>query len=96
MCEHDCGNFVCGDNSNYKCKTHIDTKSCSRYIPLAVSELLPAKKKPITRIYEDDDFIIDRFMTSNGPAIRVSIFEDGHFVDDVHIHKSGEIKQYCE
>ena len=44
------------------------------------------KKEKIRRIYEDDDFIIDLF--SEEPMVRVSIFKDGHFKDEVIIKES--------
>lgn len=44
------------------------------------------KKEKIRRIYEDNDFVVDLFAEDN--ALRVSIFEDGHFKDEVFIKKS--------
>lgn len=49
----------------------------------------PQKKKKIERIYEDDDFIIDLFPEEQ--TVRVSIFKDGHFNDEVIIRKD----EYC-
>lgn len=48
------------------------------------------QKEKIQRIYEDDDFIIDLFPEE--PMVRVSIFEDCHFKDEVIIRKS----DYCD
>ena len=46
----------------------------------------PAKKEKIKRIYEDGDFVIDLFPEE--PMVRVSIFEDNHFKDEIFIKKS--------
>lgn len=43
------------------------------------------KKPKIQRIYGDDDFIIDIFPENH--IVRVSIFKDCHFVDEVFIRK---------
>ena len=48
------------------------------------------KKEKIRRIYEDDDFVVD-LIYSKDPALRVSIFEDGHYKDEVIIKKSNYI-----
>lgn len=45
----------------------------------------PPKKKKIERIYEDDDFVIDLFAEEK--IVRVSVFEDGHFKDEVFVRK---------
>lgn len=45
----------------------------------------PPKKERIKRVYEDDDFIIDLF--TEEPLVRISIFKDGHFQDEVFIRK---------
>lgn len=45
----------------------------------------PPKKEKIQRIYEDDDFIIDLF--PDEPMVRVSVFKDNHFVDEVFVRK---------
>ena len=45
----------------------------------------PMKKEKIRRIYEDDDFIIDLFPENH--TVRVSIFKDNHFQDEVFIRK---------
>ncbi len=49
----------------------------------------PPRKEKIKRIYEDDDFIIDLF--SEDKTVRVSIFNDSHFVDEVFVRKA----EYC-
>ena len=45
-----------------------------------------AKANRIKRIYEDDDFIIDLIATEE-PILRVSIFKDNHFQDEIFIRK---------
>jgi hypothetical protein len=47
------------------------------------------KKEKIKRIYEDDDFIIDLFTEEK--MLRVSVFDGGHFKDEVLIRK----EDYC-
>ena len=47
----------------------------------------PPKKEKIRRIYEDNDFVVD-LIHSKDPIVRVSIFESGHFKDEVFIRKS--------
>jgi len=46
-------------------------------------------KERIKRVYADDDFIIDLFPEE--PMVRVSIFKDGHFQDEVFVRKD----DYC-
>ena len=42
----------------------------------------------IRRVYEDDDFIISILTGRNGePIVRVSIFENGRWIDEKQIHK---------
>jgi hypothetical protein len=43
------------------------------------------KKKKIERIYEDDDFVIDLFTEEK--MVRVSVFDCGHFKDEVFVRK---------
>ena len=50
----------------------------------------PPKTEKIKRIYEDDDFIIDLFAEEK--MVRVSIFEDGHFCDEVFVKKEDYIR----
>ena len=45
----------------------------------------PPKKEKIRRIYEDDDFIIDLFVEEK--AVRVSVFDNGHFKDEILVRK---------
>ena len=45
----------------------------------------PPKKEKIKRIYEDDDFVVDLFVEEK--AIRVSVFDRGHFKDEIFIRK---------
>ena len=47
-------------------------------------------KIKIKRIYEDDDFIIDLFPANK--TVRVSIFDDGHFKDEVLVKWEDYIK----
>lgn len=48
------------------------------------------KVNRIKRIYEDDDFVID-LIAANTPTIRISMFKDNHFQDEVFIRKD----DYC-
>jgi hypothetical protein len=48
------------------------------------------QRNKIKRIYEDDDFIID-LIAADTPTVRVSIFKDNHFQDEVIIRKD----DYC-
>ena len=50
----------------------------------------PLKQERIKRVYEDDDFVIDLFPKEL--MVRVSIFKDGHFKDEVFVRKD----EYCE
>ena len=45
----------------------------------------PPRKDKIKRIYEDDDFIIDIF--PDDQTVRVSIFNDNHYIDEVFVRK---------
>ena len=49
----------------------------------------PLKKKKIERIYEDDDFVIDLFTEEK--MIRVSVFDKGHYKDEVIVRKDDYI-----
>lgn len=57
----------------------------AKFIEPLCEQIKPFKKEKIKRIYEDDDFIIDFFPEE--PMVRVSIFKDNHFVDEVFIRK---------
>lgn len=48
------------------------------------------KTNRIKRVYEDDDFIID-LVAASTPTLRVSIFKDNHFQDEVFIRKDDYI-----
>ena len=48
-------------------------------------EVKPPKKEKIKRIYTDDDFIIDLFPEEK--MIRISVFDDWHFKDEVFVRK---------
>lgn len=48
------------------------------------------KVNRIKRIYEDDDFVID-LIAADTPTIRISMFKDNHFQDEVFIRKD----DYC-
>ena len=50
----------------------------------------PSKKEKIKRVYEDDNFVIDLFVEEK--MVRVSIFKDGHFKDEIFVRKD----DYCE
>ena len=49
----------------------------------------PPKKEKIKRIYEDDDFIVDLFVEEK--MVRVSVFDNGHFKDEVIVKKEDYI-----
>ena len=49
----------------------------------------PSKKKKIERIYENDDFVIDLFVEEK--MVRVSVFENEHYKDEVIIRKEDYI-----
>lgn len=49
----------------------------------------PKKESKINRVYEDDTWVIDLI---NG-NIRVSYFEDGHFVDEIVLTKADFISK---
>ena len=49
------------------------------------------KVNRIKRIYEDDDFVID-LIAADIPTVRVSIFKDNHFQDEVFVRKD----DYCD
>ena len=53
-------------------------------------EVKPPKKEKIKRIYEDDDFIIDLFVEEK--IVRVSVFDDWHFKDEVFVKWEDYIK----
>ena len=46
------------------------------------------KESKIKRVYEDDDFIIDICETREGPMVRISVFENGHWLDQNCVFKS--------
>lgn len=48
------------------------------------------KANRIKCIYEDDDFIID-LIAGEEPIIRVSVFKDNHFQDEIFIRKEDYI-----
>lgn len=58
-------------------------------IPPKPLQMQPKKEK-IKRLYEDNDFVIDLFVEDN--TLRVSIFEDGHFKDEIFIKKENYIR----
>ena len=49
----------------------------------------PPLKKKIERIYEDDNFVIDLFIEEE--MVRVSIFDNGHFCDEIFVRKDDYI-----
>ena len=49
----------------------------------------PPKKEKIKRIYEDDDFVVDLFVEEK--MMRVSVFDDGHFKDEVFVKKDEHV-----
>lgn len=56
-------------------------KPYTPYIP-PVKQL---NKENLRRIYEDDNFTVDLFVKEK--MVRVSIFKDGHFKDEVFVRK---------
>ena len=81
--------FVIYDYETAECTQYKD-----RLLPTTTSKppmppVKPLKKPKIQRIYEDDDFIIDLFPEE--PMVRVSIFKDNHFQDEVFVRKA----EYC-
>lgn len=79
--------------STYKYKNN---KHGSLYVPgenpfiPPMPPVKPPKKEKIKRLYEDNDFVIDLFVEDN--TLRVSIFEDGHFKDEIFINKENYIR----
>ena len=64
-------------------KTVMEIMSSTTIPPMP--EVKSPKKEKIKRIYEDDDFIVDLF--TEDKTVRVSVFEDGHFKDEVFVRK---------
>ena len=60
----------------------FNTEEFEQYVSLAKVE------SKIKRVYEDDNFIIDICNTNKGPMVRVSVFDDGHWLDETYINKS--------
>lgn len=65
-----------------------DVKLYGDYPP-SLPYVKPFKWKNIKRIYEDNNFVIDLFTKDN--TVRVSIFDSGHFQDEVFVRK----EDYC-
>lgn len=63
----------------------------SKPTPQPVLQLKPLKpiKERIKNIYNDDDFTIDLF--TEDKMVRVSVFKDGHFKDEVFVRKDDYI-----
>ena len=55
-----------------------------------MQQIKQQKKEKIKRVYEDDDFVIDLFIDEK--KVRVSVFDHGHFKDEVFIRKD----KYCD
>lgn len=72
-------------NKEEKIKTKVPLQPSIPPMP----PVKPPKKEKLKRLYEDDDFIIDLFPEE--PMVRVSIFKDNHFQDEVIIRKD----DYC-
>lgn len=68
-------------NKEEKIKTKVPLQPSIPPMP----PVKPPKKEKLKRLYEDDDFIIDLFPEE--PMVRVSIFKDNHFQDEVIIRK---------
>ena len=58
--------------SNDPNKTQVDWTKLS-------SQVATGRLSKVKRVYEDDDWVIDLI----GGNVRVSYFEDGHFVDEI-------------
>lgn len=58
------------------------------YIPPIKQPKKPIQER-IKNIYNDDDFAVDLFVEEK--MIRVSVFDDGHFQDEMFIRK----EDYC-
>lgn len=65
------------------------THTTPLYSSISPMQRKPVKKNKIERVYEDDDFVIDLFTVEK--IVRVSIFKDGHFKDEVFIKKEDYI-----
>lgn len=76
--------FVIEDYKNAECTVYKDRWNFNISRP-SMPPLIPLKKPKIQRIYEDDDFIIELF--PDEPMVRVSIFKDCHFQDEVFVRK---------
>lgn len=74
-------NKVQVDWTKVKNQNILPLTSCD--IPMPAVKL--PKKERIKRVYEDDNFIIDLFPEE--PMVRVSIFKDNHFQDEVFVRK---------
>ena len=42
----------------------------------------------VERVFENDDWVVDVLETDKGPVLRVSVFDDRHFLDDTYIRKN--------
>lgn len=79
------------NNARHYCKEHGEIGELKLYEIFEnpkYTEILKdtvEKAIKIKRIYEDDDFIIDLFPEET--TVRVSIFKDNHFQDEVFIRK---------
>ena len=102
MAFSDCVNKDCVFNTDKGCgNTDYRMGGCQGYISstkihVGLLNITPTPSSKIDRIYENDDFIIDILETEDGPMVRVSIFEDGHFVNDFRVYKNEKVKKYCE
>ena len=71
-------------NKSWLDEEKVMVKECctkGKNTPQTIMDMLHPTK--VFRIYEDDDWVIDRV----GDSIRVSYFKDGHFVDEQLIRK---------
>jgi hypothetical protein len=89
--------YICyeGNNETHYCKEHCEVGELKLYEILEDTKYIEILKDTvertlhqdkIKRIYEDDDFIID-LVAADTPTVRVSIFNNGHFQDEVFIRK---------
>ena len=68
---------------NNTTKTVVEIMANTTIPPMP--EVKPPKKEKIKRIYEDADFVIDLFPKEK--MVRVSVFDGGHFKDEVFVRK---------
>ena len=76
------GEDTTADDIDVPC-TNVLRQSSTPPMPL----VRPTKKEKIKRIYEDDTFVID-LINDEEPMLRISLFKDNHFQDEVFINST--------